>query len=247
MMRLMFRVLLVSLLCATGIGAQTKSNTWPGDLDLPVSQPRFGDAPPAPVPDPAEDDPRDEPPPVIYGEEIESETDTIFYVIDISGSMYGDFQSYTTVFGQQATGSRLDRAKAELFRSIQGLSPNFKFNIVAFDCATRLWSQVMQEANESNKIIAAVWTIGLQAGGATGTGPATALALGDKQNHSVVLLTDGAPNCGAFGDDGHRQMIRAANTQGATINVFGIAASGTYRAFCQSVAADSGGSYFDVP
>jgi Mg-chelatase subunit ChlD len=73
------------------------------------------------------------------------------------------------------------------------------------------------------------------------------VALADKENRSVVLLTDGAPNCGASDIDGHRRMIRAHNTQGATINVFGIAASGTYRSFCQNVATDSGGSYFDVP
>ena len=53
--------------------------------------------------------------------------------------------------------------------------------------------------------------------------------------------------CGANGASGHRSMIRNANSQGATINVFGIAASGSYRAFCQGVAADSGGAYFDVP
>jgi hypothetical protein len=42
-------------------------------------------------------------------------------------------------------------------------------------------------------------------------------------------------------------MIRDANTQGASVNVFGIAASGSYRAFCQGVASDNGGQYFDVP
>ena len=64
---------------------------------------------------------------------------------------------------------------------------------------------------------------------------------------SVVLLTDGSPNCGASGMTGHRSMIANANTQGATVNVFGIAATGRYRGFCQGVASDSGGSYFDVP
>ena len=42
-------------------------------------------------------------------------------------------------------------------------------------------------------------------------------------------------------------MIRSANRQGAVINVFGIAATGAQRRFCQQVAADSGGSYIDVP
>ena len=45
----------------------------------------------------------------------------------------------------------------------------------------------------------------------------------------------------------HRSMIRGNNSQGATVNVFGIAASGSYRAFCQGVARDNGGAYVDVP
>ena len=69
----------------------------------------------------------------------------------------------------------------------------------------------------------------------------------------MVLLTDGEPNCGlydeydSFNIEAHRNVIRMENRQHAVINVFGIAASGQYRRFCQNVAADSGGSYFDVP
>ena len=249
----------------TGTGGGAGSGTGPGgtpittpgapksDLDLPMEPTRITDpnafAPPTPIePDDDDgDDPRDTPPPVIYGEEIDTETDTIFYVIDQSCSMGWDTQSYTTLDGNTASGPRMARAKAELNRSIMGLSDNFEFNIISFDCGTRQWSGAMQEANDANKQSAVAWVNSLQPGGATGTGPATASALGDKDNMTVVLLTDGAPNCGANGSNGHRSMIRNANTQGATINVFGIAASGSYRAFCQGVASDSGGSYFDVP
>ena len=119
--------------------------------------------------------------------------------------------------------------------------------MIAYDCGTRQWQQDMQPADDGNKASAIAWEMALQPTGATGTGPAVALSLGDKDNMAVVLLTDGAPNCGANGFGGHRSMIVSANTQGATINVFGIAASGSYRAFCQGVASDSGGSYFDVP
>jgi len=220
-----------------------------GDLDLPIRPVKFGDVaedsgPPEEIP---EDEPRDTSPPVLYGEEIESESDTIFYVIDISCSMGWDEQSYSTPDGRMARGPRIDRAKAELYRSIMGLSENFRFNLVAYDCSTRRWSKEMKEANDANKQSAVAWILALQPSGGTGTGPASALALADKENQSVVLLTDGEPNCGALGLDSHRRMIRNANTQGATINVFGIAASGTYRSFCQGVASDSGGSYFDVP
>ncbi len=79
---------------------------------------------------------------------------------------------------------------------------------------------------------------------------------------AVVLLTDGLPNYGipltlhpntpqgtqlVAQFDAHRRVIRDANAQGATIDVFGVAATGLMRSFCQSVASDSGGSYFDVP
>jgi hypothetical protein len=223
------------------------------DMDLPVEPAVLNDPnalqPPAPItPDDDDgDDPNDTPPPVIYGEELDSENDTIFYVMDQSCSMGWDNQSYTTPDGNTASGPRIARAKAELARSIMGLSDNFLFNVIAFDCGTRQWSQSMQEANDGNKNSAITWVMALQPIGATGTGPPTSLALGDKDNMMVVLLTDGAPNCGANGLNGHRSMIRSANTQGATINVFGIAASGSYRAFCQGVAGDAGGSYFDVP
>jgi hypothetical protein len=226
----------------------------PANIDLPLSEPAYVGDPAKPDPPPATDggtdDPRDEPPPTIYGEEIDSETSTIIYVIDVSGSMDMDSQSYTTFEGRRSSGTRMERAKAELMRSISALSRNFKFNCISFDCGTYQWSNGLKEANDGNKASALAWARALRPLGATGTGPATALALGqDRHNKSVVLLTDGAPNCGTPREtmEEHRSMIRNANSQRAAINVFGIAASGSYRSFCQQVAGDSGGSYFDVP
>ncbi len=218
-------------------------------LDLPMAPPSVPQVPVPRAPEEPEDedDPRDTPPPTIYGEEIDSENDTIVYVLDISYSMNLGKQSYVRADQSLAMGSRMDRAKAELVRSIDGLGDNFSFNVIAYDCATEAWQEQLVEATSGNKNAAKAWVMGRTPRGATGTGPACALALAAKGNQAVVLLTDGAPNCGASGTDGHRTMIATANTQGATINVFGIAATGRYRAFCQGVAADSGGSYFDVP
>jgi von Willebrand factor type A domain len=235
-----------------GTGAPTGGGaTTPEDLDLPLEKPNYSGPDPEDEEEPPEPpevpDPSDEDPPLIYGEEIPSENDTIFYVLDISCSMGWDSQSYTTLDGQTRSGPRIDRAKTELSRSVMGLSDNFRFNIVAFDCSTRQWSSGMMEANDSNKSSALNWVRSLSPTGATGTGPATALALNDRENMAVVLLTDGAPNCGASGNDGHRRVISGANQQGASVNVFGIAASGSYRSFCQGVAADNNGSYIDVP
>jgi len=240
--------LLLSLLCLFPVVAAAQDG-----MDLPVPPVKFVDkanATPIPEPEPDDDDeedPRDTPPPIFYGEEIDTETDTIYYVIDISCSMGWDFQFYSGDDGKIQIGARLDRAKAELIKSVSGLSENFKFNIIAYDCGVRSWQTALQEATNPNKQSATSWTLALMPSGATGTGPATASALADKENNTVVLLTDGAPNCGADGESGHRRIIQNANTQGAVIDVFGISASGTYRAFCQGVASDSGGSYHDIP
>ncbi len=207
------------------------------DLDLPIVLGHYDplNPPPAPPPpSPVVDDPRDEPPPVFFGEEIESENDSICYVIDCSGSMRR--------FG------RLDRAKEELRRSVGALTPNVRFNVIAYSCSVSSWRPATVEATPENKAQALQWVDALEAGGGTATGPATALALADGQCLAFVLLTDGAPSCGAYPDaEAHRRMILNANEQHATINVFGVDARGDWRVFCQNVARDSGGSYYDVP
>jgi hypothetical protein len=242
-------VCLITILTSTSLAWAQSSDSG---LDLPIRPPPLVSSGTSGITPPHEDNddgdsPNDTPPPTIYGEELESENDTIFYVIDISCSMAWGEGPYLTADGQRRIGTRIDRAKAELARSILNLSENFHFNIIAYDCGIQQWQQDMQPADPEHKANALSWIMRMQPRGATGTGPATAQALNDKENMMVVLLTDGIPNCGANGMHGHRQMIQIANTQGATINVFGICASGTYRAFCQGVASDSGGSYFDVP
>lgn len=207
------------------------------DLDLPVHVQNYLPGAPGVIPpDEPPDDPRDEPPPVFFGEEIESESDTIIYVIDTSGSMRR---------GQSP--DRIERAITETVKSIRGLPSSFRFNVISYSCTIpKLWPS-LRRADEANKAEAIAYVEGLYAHSGTATGPAVASALSDREVQSVVLLTDGAPNCGAVGVSGHRSMIQNANVQRAVINVFGIDASGDYRKFCMDVAGDSGGSYFDVP
>jgi hypothetical protein len=205
------------------------------DLDLPVDKATYDPAyqPPAPAPRNDDGDPRDEPAPVFFGEEIETQGTSLIYVLDFSGSM--------TYAG------RVDKLKQEFESSINGLSPSFRFNVITYDCAMLRWASTMRPATPENKAAAIAWVKRQQPkGGGTGTGPAVALGLSEKSNLAIVLLTDGDPNCGALDREGHRQMIRTANTQGATISVFGIDATGEYRRFCQDVASDSGGAYHDV-
>jgi len=224
-------------------------------LDLPLPPVRFGDprSPYQEAPTPDEDtdtdeDPRDTPPPLFYGEEIDTETDSIVYVIDVSGSMNLD--------------NRLSRAQAELIRSVNGLPSSFVFEAIAYSSVVYRCFGKRVPATPANKAQLTAWIRNFNPHGFTATGPATAQALQDRENLSVVLLTDGLPNFGVplmtppnatqqaqseVQEEAHRRVIQEANAQRAIIDVFGIQARGRMRIFCQGVASDSGGSYFDVP
>jgi hypothetical protein len=193
---------------------------------------------------------------VFFGEELSVEADSICYVIDISGSMCELIDGHWAPDPNGGAGgliwtgrTRLEAAKEELRRSINGLTANFTFNVVAYDCGMQVWARTFQRAEDFAKADACLWIDHLQLGGATGTGPAVGLALGlEPRNRTIVLLTDGAPNCGVPPNtpDTHRELIRSLNVQRATVHVFGIAAMGPMRDFCIGVASDSGGAYHDV-
>lgn len=202
-------------------------------LDLPITKDAPGVLVPAPVTTNDEtQDPRDEPPPVFYGEEIETPSDSIVYVLDYSCSM--------------GVGDRLEKAQEEFERSVGGLPQSMRFGVVLYSC--QILDLPVVKATPPNKAEAIRFVHAWYPNSGTATGPGTARGLSlDRANMTIVLLTDGEPNCGAEGLDGHRRMIRNMNIQRATVNVFGIAASGTWRSFCQDVARDNSGSYTDVP
>lgn len=222
-------------------------------LDLPIAPPRSPHEPQEVPPPPAEeepdaDDPRDAPPPVFYGEEIDAARESLVYVLDVSGSMVSTgLRAYDDPDRGPWRGTRLDRAVAELVRSIRGLSANLEFSVVVYNCSVTPWTPGLVEATEANKASACAWARGINwANGGTGTGPGTSYALSYGAD-AVVLLTDGEPNCGALGTQAHRRMIAQANWRGVPVHVFGVEAVGEWRGFCQGVAADSGGRYVDVP
>lgn len=223
------------------------SSTGNPDLDAGVAPPAQGFSEGNVINPPDEEPDPDEEPPTFYGEPIPTENATIFYVVDTSCSMGWDRRSYVDDEGNSRTGYRIDRAKSELRKAIRSLPKNFKFNMLGYGCSIRRFRNGMVDADAGNKNSGVAWVNALRPSGGTMTGPATAQGLADKQNKSVILLTDGAPNCGASGYGGHKNVIRSNNTQNAIVTVFGIGASGSLRTFCQDVARDNGGNYVDVP
>lgn len=229
---------------SAGGGASAPTPNHGKELDLPLSPPVDGLNEDREEED--DDDFNEDDTTKLYDEDVPINEDSIIYVIDISGSMGWGTQSYTGLDGNTTSGTRLDRAKVELVRSIAALTDDFEFNVVAFDCSTTRWASSKQKATPENKASAQSWVMALQDQGATGTGPATALGLEDKENKTVVLLSDGSPNCGASGTSGHLSMIQSANTQGAVIHTFGIGATGQFEQFLRDIASAAGGQYFPV-
>jgi hypothetical protein len=216
-------------------------------LDLPLSPSEHVPVGP-PTPEPPTPTPKEEP--TLYGIPL-GQVDAIVYVIDVSCSMRGDVQAYVDpVSGQRTEGTRLDRAKAELNKSLRTLPERILFNIVSFHSSVDRWAiRKVHRATGANKASATAWVEALRAQGATATGPGVVegLACCIDEETLVVLITDGAPTAWSPDPDDHRELIRRTNARRNQIDVIGIAASGDYRAFCMGVAGDNRGRYSDVP
>ncbi len=142
------------------------------EIDLPIEKPN-------PMNLPEEKDNDDGP--EFYGEKLNSDSDSIVFVVDFSCSM---------------TGSRIAKAKAEVAKAINSLTKNFKFSVVTYGCDVLVWQQKLVDASDANKASAAGWVAAQSTRSATATGSAVKRALElDRNNKLVVLLTDGAPNC----------------------------------------------------
>lgn len=216
----------------------------PTETTLPASVARALESMPMPVPAPVppEEDPADEPLPVFFGEELDSESSSVVFVLDISGSMLQPAWDDQLGYGGP---QKITTAKRELVKAIETLPRSWAFDVVAYDDIIYLWRPALVAADEANKADASSWVGSRQPFGSTLTGPAVVSALAlDRENHLVVLLTDGAPT--GWSPDEHRKMIREGNSQRAVIDVFGIEATGPMLVFAKGVASDNGGRYVDA-
>jgi hypothetical protein len=252
-----FASALAVLLTAGLTFADNNAPTIERDIDLPIEAPVVGapkpQAPPAPAP--TASNPVDSSvPAVFFGHDIQN-TGSIVYVIDQSGSMCLQVMPFTNQNGQIVTnGCRMDRAKAELIKSITALPASFIFNVIFYDECVRPWQGSSVAANTANKAAATAYIMQQQPMGFTNTGLGVATALQDKKNMSVVLLSDGEPNfldcaCAYVGTyDEHEQIIKQANSQNARIDCFGIGVTGDADAvnFMIAVAAQNNGTYVNI-
>ncbi|MBI4016662.1 MAG: VWA domain-containing protein [Candidatus Aenigmarchaeota archaeon] len=237
--------LLSGVLCASLLASGGKRiNAGDEGMDLPIgpninySEPQRQEPPRIPP---------DEDRPTFNGDVIYGARNSIVYVIDTSGSMgYEMGGTSIDLEGRVRRMTRLQRGQIELKRSIMALAPNFRFNIVYYDCRTDAWQRSLVPASEQNKRKAYRWIDGLYPYGGTGTAYGVSYALKtDGDNRDIVLLTDGRPTCNLQISE-HIDIIRRSDTDGTRIHVFAISAYGPFRRFCVDIASFSGGSYHDV-
>ena len=179
----------------------------------------------------------------LFGHRITIPSRQVVYVIDRSGSMAPGSGG---CFGSPMTGSRFDRAVDNVIQSISTLHEEARFNVITFACDIHSWSMETQLATEPNRLALESWLLGELPYGGTGTGMAVAHALEEREVLTVLLITDGQPNCGATGTAGHLAQILDANDQEAAIYTFGIEASGIFQQFLLDIASRTGGVYYPV-
>ena len=139
------------------------------------------------------------------------ENKDITFILDVSGSMYGD---------------KLDQAKRALFYCIGNLNQNDHFNIIRFSTEAYSLFSSLENADKKNITEAKRFIDDLQAIGGTNIEEAFQLAFKNYQTtnrpHFVVFLTDGKPTIGEMNDEKLVKKILIANKNKSRIFTFGI-------------------------
>ncbi|MCZ6692093.1 MAG: IPT/TIG domain-containing protein [Planctomycetota bacterium] len=185
-----------------------------------------------------------------FGQSLVAPTDSVIFVIDISGTMSwrccNGSGVFTDRFGSLVTSAtRLDLVKDRTAAAIDALPSGFQFNIFVYDCGPLSWQPSMQIADATNKADAINnFLTSLVPSGSSDTGISVAAALAaEPTNRTILLVSDGSPSCGPTSLASHLCEIRTANTQRAQVHTFAVDGFGDFQIFMQDVADLTGGTY----
>jgi HEAT repeat protein len=109
------------------------------------------------------------PPGAVAYHGIETPSQSIVFVIDVSGSMEQEVVDKERFKERQyPSWKRIDVIKTELVRTIRALEPYVQFNVIAFATEVKSWKKGQVRANPLNKSSAETWVSRLEAiGGAS--------------------------------------------------------------------------------
>lgn len=169
-----------------------------------------------------------------YGMDIYAKR--MMFIIDHSGSM----QEYENGM------TRLDRAKSELIKAIEGLDSKAEFAIMVYESKVNLWRDELTRATDEEKRYAIRYVKRLGYGNRTNTHGALVRSLSfDSQLEAVYLLTDGRPTEGRLKRPGLiiDDIVMKNRFRHLHFNAIGIAVTTTTERFLQELADASGGQF----
>ncbi|MBI4576464.1 MAG: hypothetical protein HY722_09405 [Planctomycetes bacterium] len=187
-----------------------------------------------------------------FGHPLPEDRKAVCFVVDRSGSMSPAAEPYPDLSGRITAGTKLDRARIEVKRSLRDLPDSYRFNVIFFDEGISKWRDRVRERTEANLADVHAFMDGFRPGGTTNTSRAVLEALRDPAGPTIILLSDGLPTAVDEEDDPiriaalHRSRMLEANTAGAVIHAFGFDIDYRGRAFLERVAADHGGLFREV-
>ncbi len=171
---------------------------------------------------------------------IRIESHRVIFIIDVSGSMVEPTRSR---YVGETGAPRIDIAKRELEKCIDGLDPKALFNIITFSGGVEPWlDEGVAGSSGKTREEAKEWVRRLGAMGATNLYDALAAAFEDPDVDTIFVLSDGEPTAGAQTDPGIiREHVARWNSHRGIV-IHSIAVGGRFK-ILEWLAEDSGGTH----
>lgn len=182
-------------------------------------------------------------------------TEGVVYLIDISDSMNEPAAGAGTTGSGRRDETKLDHAKRELIKSIEGLPSGVNVNVIAYNDTLHHFSDGVVVLDDRTRRAITGWTRSLLASGRTNIYDALASVLAMAENHhkrpsptflidTIVLLTDGLPTEGRLTDplSISSRIQRMNQLVRCTIHTVGVGPDHS-RTLLESLSEDSGGQY----
>lgn len=162
-------------------------------------------------------------------------SDRVVFVVDISGSMAAQV-------GTSASRNRLDEAKAQLLRVLDGATKQFEFNIVPFHSTVDSVFDEMLPAADRPKATARDKVNALKPTGGTNVHDAMQRAFAEPDVDTIYLLSDGSPSAGPIVDPDQLAAEIARWNRSRRIRIHCVSI-GADSPMLKRIAAESGGEY----
>jgi HEAT repeat protein/Mg-chelatase subunit ChlD len=161
----------------------------------------------------------------------------VIFVVDRSGSMREKIGT--------GGSTRLDEAKRQIVRVLQGTPNGHRVGVVAFDGEAQALHDKLVRIDDKTRAELSVRVEMLRIGRATNVHDGMQTAFADPDVDTIYLLTDGAPTVGPITDPVELRAAIASWNRTRRIKIHTVSV-GTESEFMRGVAEDAGGKYASV-